>query len=116
MDDYIEYLQEVFSGLGLVTAKRMFGGYGLYHDTLMFALIADNVVYLKADAVNAGDFEALALEKFQYDKNGKLMSMSYYQAPDELFDDQELASKWARKSWEAAARNPAKKRKPSRLK
>lgn len=116
MNDYIEYLKEVFSGLGVISAKRMFGGYGLYHDGLMFALIANNVAYLKADNENAEHFEELGLEKFQYEKSGKLMSISYYQAPDELFDDQEMAAQWARKSWEAALRGDQKKRKPSHFK
>ncbi len=116
MDDYIEYLQEVFSGLGAISAKRMFGGYGLYYDSLMFALVADGVVYLKADAENASNFTALGLEKFHYEKAGKLMAISYYQAPDELFDDQELAGYWARQSWDAALRGDQKKRKPKYLK
>ncbi|WP_203301031.1 TfoX/Sxy family protein [Marinobacter sediminum] len=27
----------------------MFGGYGIYYDGLMFALVADDVLYFKAD-------------------------------------------------------------------
>ena len=114
MDEYIEYLKEVFSGLGPICAKRMFGGYGLYFESLMFALVADNVVYLKADNENSSDFEALQLEKFRYEKSGKIMSISYYQAPDELFDDQDLAAQWAKKSWQAALRGQLKRSKPSR--
>ena len=116
MDDYITYLQEVFSGMGTISAKRMFGGHGLYYDSLMFSLVADGVVYLKADAENAQDFEALGLGKFQYEKSGKLMAISYYQAPDELFDDPQLAERWARKAWNAAVRGDQKKRKPKQLK
>ncbi len=115
MDDYIEYLQDVFSGMGAISAKRMFGGHGLYFDSLMFALVADGVVYLKADAENASQFEALGLGKFHYEKGGKLMAISYYQAPDDLFDDQELAAQWARRSWEAAMRGEQKKRNPKYL-
>lgn len=116
MDDYIEYLKEVFSELGVINAKRMFGGHGLYYDTLMFALVANGVVYLKADAENANNFEALGLEKFQYQKGGKLMAISYYQAPDELFDDPVLAGQWAKQSWRAALRGDQKKRQPKYLK
>ena len=32
-----------------VTAKAMFGEYGIFVDGLMFALIADSVIYLKID-------------------------------------------------------------------
>ena len=31
------------SPLGGVSAKAMFGGYGIYKDALMFGLVADNV-------------------------------------------------------------------------
>nr|WP_267955248.1 TfoX/Sxy family protein [Halomonas ethanolica] len=96
---------------GPITARRMFGGHGIYHDGLMFALVADETLYLKVDAHNLGDFEREGLEPFEYDKGGRLVQMSYYQAPEELFEDRELAAAWARRSFEAALRAQAGKRK-----
>ena len=49
MSEYVEYLKEVFSEFGSVEPRRMFGGYGIFHKGLMFALVADNALYLKAD-------------------------------------------------------------------
>jgi hypothetical protein len=40
-----------------VRAKRMFGGVGLYADELFFALIDDDVLYLKVDDETRPDFE-----------------------------------------------------------
>ena len=57
-------LVELLAALGAVTAKRMFGGFGLYLDGLMFALIADDVLYVKADAANRAAFEARAMPPF----------------------------------------------------
>ncbi len=37
------------AGFGPVTVRPMFGGAGIFRDGLMFALIADEVLYLKAD-------------------------------------------------------------------
>jgi len=88
----------------------MFGGHGLYFEGLMFGLIAEDVLYLKADTENQHFFEAEGLEKFGYEKKGKLYYMSYFQAPDQLYDDQDEAALWARRSWEAAVRTAAKKR------
>ena len=65
----------------------MFGGHGVYHEGLMFALVVDDVLYLKADAELAEQFEAKGLKRFQYVKRGKPMSMSYYQAPEGIYDD-----------------------------
>lgn len=105
MNDYIEYLHEVFELFGPITAQKMFGGYGIYHDGLMFALVDDDTLYLKADAQNRGDFEALGLGQFEFNRNGKIIKMSYYQAPDEIMDDREQAALWARRSFEAALRS-----------
>jgi DNA transformation protein len=53
MSELIAYLPEVFELFGPVTIRKMFGGYGVYHDGLMFALVADDTLYLKADDENA---------------------------------------------------------------
>jgi DNA transformation protein len=50
--EFIEFLHEVFESFGPIQAKRMFGGYGIYHDGLMFSLVIDNQLYLKSDAEN----------------------------------------------------------------
>lgn len=104
MDEFVEYLREVFELFGPVTVRKMFGGYGIYHDGLMFALVADDVLYLKADADNRHYFEQEGLGPFVYDKGGKPVTMSYYQAPDDLMEDREVAATWAARSFEAALR------------
>ena len=88
----------------------MFGGYGIYHDGVMFGLVADDELYLKVDDSNRTDFETLGLEAFVYDKQGKQMKMSYYQAPEVIFDDPGEAEQWARKAWEVAWKTKAKKK------
>lgn len=112
MSEYTDYLQEVFEQFGPIRAKRMFGGYGIYHDDLMFALVSDEMLYLKADDQCRDAFEQAGLPPFEYPKNGKLVKMSYYQAPEEIMEDPELAATWARRSYEAAlrARGGGKKR------
>lgn len=104
MNEYIEHLQEVFELFGPVCVRRMFGGYGLYHDGIIFGLVADNTLYLKVDAINKPEFEQQGLGPFEYNKNGKLVKMSYYQAPEEIMDDLELAARWAKSAHEAALR------------
>jgi DNA transformation protein len=91
----------------------MFGGYGLFLDELMFALIADNSLYFKADDKSVADFTAKDLNPFSYQRNGKTFSMSYYQAPGESLDDVDELCDWANKAYGAALRSAAKK---SRLK
>jgi DNA transformation protein len=111
MSEFVEYLHEVFERFGPIRIRKMFGGYGVYHGGLMFGLVADDTLYLKADAGNAGFFEKERLEQFEYNKGGRTIRMSYYQAPDGIMDDREQAAIWARRSLDAALRSRAPKRK-----
>jgi len=111
MSEFVEYLHEVFERFGPIRIRKMFGGYGVYHGGLMFGLVADDTLYLKADAGNAGFFEKERLEQFEYNKVGRTIRMSYYQAPDGIMDDREQAAIWARRSLDAALRSRAPKRK-----
>ena len=105
MSEFVEYLHEVFRHFGSLTTRKMFGGYGIYYQGLMFGLVADDELYLKTDEENLSAFKELGLEPFEYNKNGKLMKMSYYQAPEEIYDDCEVASDWANSAYAAALRS-----------
>lgn len=104
MSEFVEYLHEVFMLFGPITARKMFGGYGIYHNGLMFGLVSDDTLYLKADAENSNHFEQEGLGKFEYKKDDRIMKISYYQAPAEIFEDREQAEIWARRSYQAALR------------
>lgn len=49
MTGFVDYLGEVFERFGTVSTGKMFGAHGLYHDNIMFGLIVDDTLYLKAD-------------------------------------------------------------------
>ncbi len=104
MNKFVENMEEVFAQLGAVSARRMFGGYGVYHDGLMFALVADVVLYLKADERSVDEFIEQGMVPFEYEKGGKKMKMSFYTAPESIFDDPEQARKWSVLAFEAALR------------
>ena len=55
-DEFLLYVLDQFSDWGNVSARRMFGGAGLYRDGKMFGLIADDVAYLKVDDSNREEF------------------------------------------------------------
>ncbi len=106
MSEFVEYLHEEF---GSIRSRRMFSGNGIYHDDLMFALIADDELYLKADNKSAEHFTNLELKQFECQKKDKSMKMSYFLAPEEIFEDPKLAKKWATLAFDAALRNKIKK-------
>ena len=64
-NEYIDFLREVFAQFGAISARKMFGGYGIYHQDLMFALVADDTLYLKVDSASKPEFEQLGLGNCQ---------------------------------------------------
>ncbi len=111
MSEFVDNLETVFSEFGSVSAKRMFGGYGIYHDGLMFGLVADDELYLKADSQSTSHFTDKGLSPFEYNKNGKSVKMTYYQAPEEIYDDSEVAREWAIIAFDAVLRGRSQRKK-----
>jgi DNA transformation protein len=105
-----EAIRELFAVFGPVTVRRMFGGAGIYADSTMFALVADGVIYLKADEQNLPAFEREQLEPFTYaTKDGRRGVMSYRRMPDRLYDDPDELATWARAALAAAGRSGTRK-------
>ncbi len=111
-------IQELFAGFGPVAVRRMFGGAGLYADGVMFGLMSDGQIFLKADAGSLPAFEREGCSPFSYaTKTGKRAVMSFWRLPDRLYDDADELAQWARTALAAAHRsaaakpkNPAKKK------
>ncbi len=102
---FIDMLTDRLTPLGPISVRRMFGGAGLFRNGLMFALIADDTLYLKADDQNRGAFETEGLGAFTYQtSSGKRSIMSYWLAPERLLDDAEEMQGWCRQAIDAAAR------------
>jgi DNA transformation protein len=105
------HVVDLLDGFGRCEARRMFGGYGVFHQGLMFALIADGNLYLKADDDNRSLFEAEGCERFSYHRQDHEYRLSYYTAPEDFFENSAACRQWARSAFDAALRNPPKKRK-----
>ncbi len=95
---YVDYvINDVLSRLEGVSARAMFGWYGLYLNVTIFGLIADEALYFKADESSRGEYKVLGSEPFGYQtKKGKRVAMSYWEVPAQVSDDPELVAEWAR--------------------
>ena len=97
-----------------VRLRRMFGGYGIFCDGVMFGLIAEAVLFLKVDDTTRASFLEAGAEPFMYEKAGKLVEMSYVTVPDDAGENADEFRPWAHMALAAANRakaaKPAKKR------
>jgi len=109
----VDHCLELLASAGTSRARRMFGGHGLYVDELFVALIAQDRLYLKADAQTQPQFSAAGCEPFVYDGKGKSITMGYWSAPPEAMESPALMQPWARLALQAALRAAAVKRKPA---
>jgi DNA transformation protein len=115
-----EFIHELFAPFGPVTVRRMFGGAGIFSQGLMFGLIAEGVIYLKADAASIPDFEREGSKPFTYTRSNSrggdgTAALSYWRLPERLYDDPEELKIWAARALAVAERKkfaPSKRTKP----
>ena len=114
--DFNEWVREHFDVLGRLEIKRLFGGAGVYAGGLMFALLDDGVVWLKADDDLAEVFEAAGSRVFTYPaKDRRTLSLGYWSLPETALDDPDEAVIWARRSLDVALRKAAGKKRKTTL-
>ena len=110
-DSFSEFLREQLAPLGRVTMRRMFGKTGVFCDGMMFGMVTDNMLYLRVDNHNRAAFsEAESVPPLSYEKKGATIDLSFWRAPERLFDEPDELVTWARVAL-AAARRVAAKRK-----
>ena len=79
--EFRDHVLDLLAPLGPVTARRMFGGFGIYLDGVMFALIADDILYLKVDDRTRPDYEAAGSAPFRPRPRGKPFTMADTKGP-----------------------------------
>jgi DNA transformation protein and related proteins len=109
-ESFTSYLRDLFSELGPVVLRKMFGGQGLYHDGLIIGLVIGDELYLKTDAVTVGEFEQAGGHPFVYQGKGKPVTMSYWLPPTEAMESAQAMRPWAKLAYEAAVRKNAEKK------
>ena len=109
--DFGEWVREHFAALGPIEIKKMFGGAGVYAGGVMFALLDDGVVWLKADDTFSPLLVEAGARQFTYPtKDGQAMTMAYWSLPETAMDDPDEAVTWALQSIDAAVRKAATKK------
>ena len=106
--EFREYVLEQLGRVVPVTSRAMFGGVGIYSGGLFFALMDDDLLYLKTDGSNRPDFEAAGKGPFRPFGEGS-QPMHYHELPGELLESPDELRPWVEKAL-TVARSKRKRR------
>ncbi len=97
-----DYVKDILAPFGAITIRAMFGGYGIYDEACMFALIANNELYFKADPQARLYFQEFESEPFVYYSKGRPVALSYWKVPPDILENHDELSKWIEFATQAA--------------
>ena len=112
-DGFAEFLRDQLTPLGRITMRRMFGKTGVFCGGFMLGMVRENTLYFRVDDGNRAAFkEAASFPPLNYEKKGATIDLSFWRAPERLFDEPDELVTWARAAL-VAARRVAGKREPA---
>jgi len=95
---FVHHVMDQLTFIEGLRGRVMFGGVGIFQNDRMFAIILKGVLYLKSDEHSKVAFESRGCPAFFYASRGKSVRLSYYEAPPEVFEDQDALREWVNRS------------------
>lgn len=94
--EFVAFVLDQLSDLEGVSAKRMFGGFGVYSQGLIFAIVSDARLYFKTDDQTKQRYIAAEMQPFQ--PTQKMTLKTYYEVPPDVIESRLQLVEWARES------------------
>jgi DNA transformation protein len=91
-DSFKDFVLDQLSGLGELTCRSMFGGYGLYAGATFFGIVYRGRLYFKTDERTRGEYERRGMKPFQ--PNAR-QTMKYHEVPADVAEDRNQLLAWA---------------------
>ena len=92
-DGFKDFILDQLADLHGVTARAMFGGYGLYQRTTFFGIIHKDRLYFKVTAGTTARYKKHGMKPFR--PNAKQTLKSFYEVPVDVLEDAEILTQWA---------------------
>ena len=86
--EYLNFVLEKLSPIGDIKSRAMFGGYGIFHEGLMFALISEDTLYFKVNETNRAIYKRAQSEPFP-------RGISYWELPTDVLEENTKLHEWA---------------------
>jgi DNA transformation protein len=101
-----EFIRDLFAQFRPVTIRRMFRSAGIFCDGVMFGLISDGTIFLKADEASIPDFKREGCRPFTYTRSKRAgrVALPYWRLPERLYDDPDELAVWAERALAVAER------------
>jgi DNA transformation protein len=92
-DGFKDFVLDQLADLHGVTARAMFGGYGLYHIDTFFGIIHKDRLYFKVTVSTLPRYTEHGMKPFR--PNAKQTLKSFYEVPIDVIEDAEALIQWA---------------------
>ena len=92
-DGFKDFVSDQLVDLHIVTARAMFGGYGLYRGTTFFGIIHNDRLYFKVTPDRVGHYKSHGMKPFR--PNAKQTLKSFYEVPIDIIEDADALTQWA---------------------
>lgn len=108
----------LFKPLGRIKSRSMFGGFGIFADETMFALVVQDKLHIRADRTLAKQFKQQGLEPYVYHKRGFPVVTKYFALSDAWYNDSDKTLQVAREALTQAQseKSTQAETKPTRIK
>ncbi|MGL5335331.1 MAG: TfoX/Sxy family DNA transformation protein [Enterovibrio sp.] len=115
---FLQNTLKFFSDFGDIKSRSMFGGFGIFCNDTMFALVVNDALHLRATSHNEAQFKAFGMEPYRYSKRGFPVVTKYFAIPESWWQQSEMLLEQAKQVLDIAVdENKAKKSsQPSRIK
>lgn len=107
-EGFVAFAVEQLQAVKGLRAKAMFGGVGLYAGDVFFGLLARDMLFLKVDDSNRGQYEAAGMTAFKPYAD-KPVVMPYFQVPAAVLEDADELASWAGQSVRVATNGVVRK-------
>lgn len=101
LDEATRHVVELLSPLGPISARRLFGTWGLYLEDRIFAIVHTGVVYFRTSTDTVARYLDAGSQPFLYRRaDGRSTVLQYHEVPADVLEDGDVACAWA---YEAAS-------------
>ncbi|MFZ3389181.1 TfoX/Sxy family DNA transformation protein [Buttiauxella gaviniae] len=112
----IHQSKEYLSPLGEIGCRSLFGGYSLMVENVVFAMVSEGELYLRACEQTEVYFVKRASQPLLYNKRGCTIELNYYHVDEGLWSDREKLVQLSMDALFSARREKSRQRAQQRLK